>query len=81
MNKSFDHFSHIVYLLLIVVHQGQVDGSDQLPHGASDGHGVRPVVDDQVKLGRLGRVLEVHPQSHRPRLVRADVRDGRELVQ
>ena len=70
-----------MYLFLIEVQQRQVDGSDQLPHGAGDGHGVRPVVDDQVELGRLGRVLEVHPQCHGPRLIRADVRDGRELVQ
>ena len=42
-----DRFNHI-YLFLIEVQQSQVDGSDQLPHGTGDGHGVWPAVE-QVK--------------------------------
>ena len=70
----------ILYLLLIEVQQCQVDGSDQLPHGAGDGHGVRPGVNNQVKLGRLGRVFKIHAQCDCPRLVRGNVGDGGELV-
>jgi len=68
-------------LLLGEGHLGHVEGPHHLPSGAADGDSVRPVANDQVKLGCLCGVIVVNAQGDTPALLRGDVGEGRELME